>query len=163
MQSLKERINVEKEKIFPSIKYKNFNIIKAKNSWNQFKIFFIISPISSIPNEFALKVISNFSIEREKLIVKAELLNKESYFNENYEEIEISEKYFEIYSLAEIKNNNSGCEFFTELNEFKGAFIKTFNDNNYELLFIKNILLLTINIVIFSVFIKLVIYCLSLI
>ena len=147
MQSLKERINAEKEKIFPPVKYKNFNIIKAKNSCHQFKIFFIISPISSIPNEFASKAISNFSIEREKLIVKAELLNKESYFNENYEEIEISEKYFEIYSLAEIKNNNSGCEFFTELNEFKDAFIKAINDNNYELLIIKNVLLLTINII----------------
>ena len=147
MQSLKERINAEKEKIFPPVKYKNFNIIKAKNSCHQFKIFFIISPISSIPNEFASKAISNFSIEREKMIVKAELLNKESYFNENYEEIEISEKYFEIYSLAEIKNNNSGCEFFTELNEFKDAFIKAINDNNYELLIIKNVLLLTRNII----------------
>ena len=148
METLKEKIMSKKENFFHTKNYKNFYIIKARNSCHKFKIFFSISQSSSIPTEFDDKNCFSSSIEGEKLIIKAELLNKEeSYFNENNEEIEISEKYLEIYSLAELKNNNKGCAFFTELDEFKDAFIKAIDDNNYELLIIKNVLLLTVNII----------------
>ena len=87
METLKEKIMSKKENFFHTKNYKNFYIIKARNSCHKFKIFFSISQSSSIPTEFDDKNYFSSSIEGEKLIIKAELLNKEeSYFNENNEE-----------------------------------------------------------------------------
>ena len=121
--------------------------IKAKNTCHLFKISFIISHKNSIPKEIQSPDIIE-SPYNELMIIQAELLNKnEPYYIENIDKIEISEKYCAIYSLAELKNNISGFEWFFELYEFKEAFVNGINNNNYELLLIKNILLLSINIV----------------
>lgn len=152
MQSLKERIISKKENIYTSKKNKESIVIKVKNTCHFFKIFFIISPANFIPAEFhPNKLIISSEEEKEeeeKLIIKAELLNKnESFFNSNNEEIEFSEKYYEIYTLAELKNNIKGFEWYSELSEFKEAFLNGIKNNNYELLIIKKLLLLSINIV----------------
>ena len=126
---------------------KDYIQIKAKNTCHLFKISFIISPKNSIPKEIQSQKIIE-SPYNEMMIIQAELLNKnESFYIENIDKIEISEKYCAIYSLPELKNNISGFEWFFELYEFKEAFINGINNNNYELLLIKNILLLSINIV----------------
>ena len=120
--------------------------IETKNTCHSFKISFIISPKNSIPQEFQSQKIIESSYN-EMMIIQAELLNKnESFFIENIEKVEIAEKYCGIYSLAELKNNNKGFEWFYELKEFKNAFLNGINSKNYELLLIKNILLLSINI-----------------
>lgn len=135
----------KKQNIYTYRKNVDFVTIKTKNSCYYFKIYFIISPLNYIPEEFRPKEIIDMS-EGERMIIQAEILNKnELYFNEN-DQIEFSEKYYEIYSLSELKNNNKGFEWFTKLNEFKEAFINGINNDKYELLLIKNILLLSINI-----------------
>lgn len=147
MQNLKKRITSKKENIYTYRKNSDFVTIKAKNTCHYFKIFFIISYGNSIPEEFHTKNINDLS-QGETMIVQAELLNKnELYFNENNEEIEISEKYYEIYSLAELKNNTKGFEWYNKLSEFKEAFLDGINNNKYELLLIKNVLLFSIDIV----------------
>lgn len=149
MQCLKQRIMSTKENIYTSKKNRESIVIKAKNSCHFFKIFFIISSIKNIKTEFETKNAINTSVkEEEKMIIQAEILNKnETFFNENNEEIEFSEKYYEIYSLSELKNNIKGFDWFNELREFKEAFLNGIKNNNFELLIIKNVLLLSINIV----------------
>lgn len=147
MQCLKERIMSKKQNFYTYRKNVDFVTLKAKNTCHYFKIFFIISPLNSIPDGFQPQNINNMS-EGERMIIQANILNKnESYFNESTEEIEFSEKYYEIYSLAELKNNIKGFEWFTKLNEFKEAFINGINNDKYEFLLIKNVLLLSINII----------------
>ena len=146
MNSLKEKIMMkEKSSVFK--RQKNSIIIQIKNSCHIFKISFKIQPINSIPEELQPKNLYHYSVD-EIMVIQAELLNKdESFFNENNEEIEIYEKYYEIYSFAELKNNIKGTEWFTELIEFKDAFLDGINRNNFEILIIKNILLFNINII----------------
>jgi len=147
MEVLKQRIISNKEKNVNSIEKKNeITIIKSKNSCYFFKISFNISTIQTIPEEFRPKILFEFSKNEEELmIIKAELLNKDKfYFNEKNEEMEVSEVFYEIYSLAELKNNIEGCD---ELCEFKNAFLKGINNNKFELLIIKNVLLFNINII----------------
>ena len=150
MEVLKQRIISNKEKNVNSIEKKNeITIIKSKNSCYSFKITFNISTIQTIPEEFRPKILFEFSKNEEELmIIKAELLNKDKfYFNEKNEEMEVSEVFYEIYSLAELKNNIEGCEWFNELCEFKNAFLNGINNNKFELLIIKNVLLFNINII----------------
>ena len=150
MEVLKQRIISNKEKNINILEKKNeINVIKSKNSCYIFKISFNISTIQAIPEEFRPKILFEFSKNEEELmIIKAELLNKDKfYFNEKNEEMEVSEVFYEIYSLAELKNNTEGCEWFNELYEFKNAFLKGINNNNFELLIIKNVLLFNINII----------------
>ena len=150
MEVLKQRIISNKEKNINILEKKNeINVIKSKNSCYIFKISFNISTIQTIPEEFRPKILFEFSKNEEELmIIKAELLNKDKfYFNEKNEEMEVSEVFYEIYSLAELKNNTEGCEWFNELYEFKNAFLKGINNNNFELLIIKNVLLFNINII----------------
>ena len=150
MEVLKQRIISNKEKNINILEKKNeITVIKSKNSCYIFKISFNISTIQTIPEEFRPKILFEFSKNEEELmIIKAELLNKDKfYFNEKNEEMEVSEVFYEIYSLAELKNNTEGCEWFNELYEFKNAFLKGINNNNFELLIIKNVLLFNINII----------------
>ena len=150
MEVLKKRIISNKEKNFNCLEKKNeITIIKSKNSCYIFKISFNISTIQTIPEEFRPKILFESSKNEEELmVIKADLLNKdEFYFNEKNEEMEVSEVFYEIYSLAELKNNIEGCEWFNELYDFKNAFLKGINNNNCELLIIKNVLLFNINII----------------
>ena len=150
MEVLKQRIISNKEKNINILEKKNeITVIKSKNSCYIFKISFNISNIQTIPEEFRPKVLFEFSKNEEELmVIKSDLLNKdEFYFNEKNEEMEVSEVFCEIYSLAELKNNTEGCEWFNELYEFKNAFLKGINNNNCELLIIKNVLLFNINII----------------
>jgi len=150
MEILKQRIISNKEENINSLGKKNDNIIiKSKNSCYIFKISFKITISQTIPEEFRPKILFKISKNEEELmIIKAELLNKDKfYFNEKNEEMEVSEVFYEIYSLAELKNNIEGCEWFNELYEFENAFLKGINNNNCELLIIKNVLLLNINII----------------
>jgi hypothetical protein len=150
MEVLKQRIISNKEKNINNLEKKNeITVIKSKNSCYFFKISFNISTIKTIPEEFRPKFLFEFSKNEEELmIIKADLLNKDKfYFNEKNEEMEVSEVFYEIYSLAELKNNIEGCEWFNELYEFKKAFLKGINNNKCELLIIKNVLLFNINII----------------
>ena len=58
----------------------------------------------------------------------------------------VNEYYQDIYTLEELKNNVNSFEWFTDLKDFKQEFIKAIIDKNFELLVIKNLLLLNINI-----------------
>ena len=140
MEVLKQRIISNKEENFNRLEKKNeITVIKSKNSCYIFKISFNISTIQTIPEEFRPKILFEFSKNEEELmVIKADLLNKdEFYFNEKNEEMEVSEVFYEIYSLAELKNNIEGCEWFNELYEFKRAFLKGINNNKCELLIIE--------------------------
>ena len=148
MEVLRQRIISNKENIISNGKKNENTIIKSKNSCYTFKISFNISSSQTIPEEFRPKILFEISKNEEELmIIKAELLNKDKfYFNDKNEEMEVSEVFYEIYSLAELKNNTEGCEWFNELCEFKNAFLKGINNNKCELLIIKNVLLFNINI-----------------
>lgn len=149
MEILKKRIISNTENIIDHGNKNDNVVIKSKNSCYFFKISFNISSTETIPEEFRPKILFEISKNKEELmIIKAELLNKEKfYFNDKNEEMEVSEVFYEIYSLAELKNNIEGCEWFNELNEFKNAFLKGINEDNCELLIIKNVLLFNINII----------------
>ena len=137
---------LSKEKAIPNPKKNNdYLSIKVNNSCHYFNISFMISKKDSIPIEYLPKTFNNLK-EPTFMIIQADLKNKEEhFFNNNNEEIEISEKYYDIYTLDELKNNTKGIEWFNEL-DLKNAFIQSIKNSNFELLIIKNILLLSINI-----------------
>ena len=143
MQYLKQRI-LKKKNIYTLIKNKDFASIKSTNSFHTFKISFIISPKNPTQKvKLSTEKTQNKGVD--KMLIQAEMSgNNKSIFNNNYE---ISEKYIEIYSLAELKNIIKGCEWFISLEEFKQAFLKGIDNNNYELYINKNYLTLCIDIV----------------
>lgn len=121
--------------------------IKAKNSFHTFEINFQISNKTHFDE--AIRPIELFdSSVNNVLAINLLLKNKDqNYYNKNNEQIEVMEFYQDIYTLEELKNNVNGLEWFTELFDFQNAFIKSILRNNYELLIIKNILLLNLNII----------------
>ena len=146
MEYIKEKIMVKEKKISNLKKNNNYFSVKVNSSCHLFNISFIISKRDSIPKEYYPKTFNNI-IEPKFMIIQADLINKEEhYFNNNNEEIEISQKYYETYTLDELKNNTKGLEWFSELTELKDAFIESIKNNNFELLIVKNILLFSINI-----------------
>ena len=146
MEYIKEKIMTKEKKISNLGKNSNYFPVKVNNSCHLFNISFVISKRDSIPKEYYPKTFNNI-IEPKFMIIKADLINKdEHYFNNNNEEIEISQKYYETYTLDELKNNTKGLEWFSELTELKDAFIESIKNNNFELLVVKNILLFSINI-----------------
>ena len=146
MQYLKQRI-LETRNTYSSIKNKNFVSIKSTNSFHTFKISFIISHSNSIQKEI-LSIEQQKNRSPDKLLIQAELMGSdESIFSENNKRNEIPEIYNEIYTLAELKNIIKGFEWFISLEEFKQAFLKGINNDNYELFINKNGLILSILIV----------------
>jgi hypothetical protein len=136
----------EKDKDY-SIKDTDSFIIKAQNTCHNFKLYFNILPIEGIQEEYKPHYLFN-SNQDEILQIQAELINKgETFYNENNEETDVSEKYYEIYTLAELKNNCKSFSWFLELKEFLEAFRKGLENNNYELLILKNVLFLNIKII----------------
>ena len=125
----------------------HFMEIKAKNSCHLFEIFFEISnkvkyDESLWPNELFDSSVKNV------LAINLRLKNKNTkFYNSNNEQILLNEYYQDLYTLDELKNNYKGFEFFTDLTEFKKAFIDAIKKNRFELLIIKNILLLNVNII----------------
>lgn len=121
--------------------------IKAKNSFHTFEINFQISNKTHFDE--AIRPIELFdSSVNNVLAINLLLKNKDqNYYNKNNEQIEVMEFYQDIYTLEELKNNVNGLEWFTELFDFQNAFIKSILRNNYELLIIKNVLLLNLNII----------------
>ena len=121
--------------------------IKAKNSCHLFQIFFEITKKNNYKKEILPIELFDNSVN-EVLAINIRLKNKdENYFNKNNEQIEVKEFYQDIYTLEELKNNVKGFEWFTDLANFKEAFIKSIKKNNFELFVIKNILLLNIKII----------------
>ena len=146
MQYLKQRI-LETRNTYSSIKNKNFVSIKSTNSFHTFKISFIISHSNSIQKKI-LSIEQQKNRSPDKLLIQAELMGSdESIFSENNKRNEIPEIYNEIYTLAELKNIIKGFEWFISLEEFKQAFLKGINNDNYELFINKNGLILSILIV----------------
>ena len=146
MQYLKQRI-LETRNTYSSIKNKNFVSIKSTNSFHTFKKSFIISHSNSIQKEI-LSIEQPKNRSPDKLLIQAELMGSdESIFSENNKRNEIPEIYNEIYTLAELKNIIKGFEWFISLEEFKQAFLKGINNDNYELFINKNGLILSILIV----------------
>ena len=146
MQYLKQRILATKN-IYSSIKNKNSVFIKSTNSFHTFKISFIISHNNFMQKEI-LSTEQSKNKSQEKLLIQAEMTgNDESIFSENNKRNEIPEIYSEIYTLAELKNIIKGFEWFISLEEFKQAFLKGINNNNYELFINKNSLILSVLIV----------------
>ena len=120
--------------------------IKAKNTCHIFEILFQISE-KSLYDESILPIELFDTSVQEVLAINVHLKNKEQkYFNKNNEQILVNEYYQDIYTLEELKNNVQGFEWFTELGDFNQEFIKAIIDKNFELLVIKNFLLLNINI-----------------
>jgi hypothetical protein len=120
--------------------------IKAKNTCHIFEILLQISE-KSLYDESILPIELFDTSVKEVLAINVHLKNKEQkYFNKNNEQIVVNEYYQDIYTLEELKNNVQGFEWFTELGDFNQEFIKAIIDKNFELLVIKNFLLLNINI-----------------
>lgn len=136
-------INFDK-KINPEPKDKTTNSIiplKVNNCIHSFYVNIEILKKSSFGMIMHPKRLFPTSVE-ELLYITARLANtSKKDFNKNLEEIETSNIYCEVYTLAELKNNNKGFEFF-DLFEFKKAFINAIKEEKYELLLIKNILIL---------------------
>ena len=146
MQYLKERIIAQKN-TNTSIKSKGFVSVKSTNSFHHFKLSFIISSKNSKKKENLLEE-NSIGKNEERMLIQAEMIdNNELIFYEYNNKIEISEKYYEIYTLASLKNIIKGFEWFISLEEFKQAFLNGINNNNYELLIKKNYLILIIIIV----------------
>ena len=142
----KPKINYFKENFSKSLENPIKLEIKAKNTCHTFEILFQISD-KNLYDESILPIELFESSVKEVLAINLHLKNKEQkYFNKNNEQILVNEYYQDIYTLEELKNNVNGFEWFTDLKDFKQEFIKAIIDKNFELLVIKNLLLLNINI-----------------
>ena len=119
-------------------------LLQVNNCIHSFYINIEILKKSSLNTTTQSKRLFPISAE-EVLSITARLVNtNKKDFNKNLEEIETSNIYQDIYTLAELKNNNKGFEFF-DLFEFKKAFINAIKEEKYELLLIKNILILELD------------------
>ena len=120
--------------------------IKSNNSFHKFELYLEIS--NQTLYEEKLRPIELFNTSVDKVLsISLRLLNKnKTFYNKNNELLEVTEFYQDIYTLEELKNNIKGFEFFTELNDFKKALIAGIKQNEFELLIIKNMALLNINI-----------------
>ena len=138
--NFEKKINQE-----PKDKITNSNmLLQVNNSIHSFYINIEILKKSSFNIIMHPKRLFPISAE-EVLSITARLVNiNKKDFNKNLEEIETSNIYQDIYTLAELKNNNKGFEFF-DLFEFKKAFINAIKEEKYELLLIKNILILELD------------------
>ena len=138
--NFEKKINQE-----PKDKITNSNmLLQVNNCIHSFYINIEILKKSSFNIIMQSKRLFPISAE-EVLSITARLVNtNKKDFNKNLEEIETSNIYQDIYTLAELKNNNKGFEFF-DLFEFKKAFINAIKEEKYELLLIKNILILELD------------------
>ena len=124
----------------------NFMEIKAKNSNYHFEIFFEISNKDKYDESIRPNELFESSV-KDVLAINLRLKDEnKTYYNNNNEQILVDEYYQDIYTIDELKNNYKGFEFFTDLTDFKNAFIDAIKANKFELLIIKNILLLNVNI-----------------
>ena len=127
-------------------KMKDFVYINCKNVSMSFKINISVKKTDSIPTEFQPKAFY-FPLHDEIILIYFELLDyKMPYYYNSYEQVDVSEKYMESYTISELNNYIGGCEFYTKLSEFKDAILKGLNSNKYELYIIKNLLLLNVRI-----------------
>ena len=138
--NFEKKINQE-----PKDKITNSNmLLQVNNCIHSFYINIEILKKSSFNIIMQSKRLFPISAE-EVLSITARLVNtNKKDFNKNLEEIETSNIYQDIYTLAELKNNNKGFEFF-DLFDFKKAFINAIKEEKYELLLIKNILILELD------------------
>ena len=121
--------------------------IKAKNSNYHFEIFFEISNKINYDESIRPKELFESSV-KDVLAINLRLKDEnKTFYNNNNEQILIDEYYQDIYTLNELKNDCKGFEFFTDLTEFKKAFIDSIKVNKYELLIVKKNLLLVMNII----------------
>ena len=120
--------------------------IKSSNSFHKFELSLQIAKKSLF--EEKLRPIELFGTSVDYVLsLSLRLLTKnKSFYNSNNELLEVNESYLEIYTIAELKNNIKGFEFFTELIDFKKALIAGIKKNEFELLIIKNMVLLNVNI-----------------
>ena len=141
------RVNYFKENDPKSLESPQKMEIKSRNTFHIFEIYFQISSKNNYDESILPIELFDTSVD-EILCINLRLINKEqNYFNKNNEKIEVSNYYQDIYTLEELKNDFKGFEWFTELADFKNAFIRAIKENNYELLVIKNLLLLNVNII----------------
>ena len=124
----------------------NFMEIKAKNINCHFEIFFEISNKAKYDESMRPNETFESSVEDVLAINLRSKEENKTFYNNNSEQILVDEFYQDIYTLDELKNNCKSFEFFTDLTEFKKAFIDAIKANKFELLIIKNFLLLNVNI-----------------
>ena len=83
----------------------------------------------------------------EAMSISAQLIDKDQkFFNKSNEGIVVNEFYQDIYTLQELKKNYKGFEYFMGLEEFEESFIMALKENKFELLIIKDLLLLNVTI-----------------
>ena len=117
----------------------NICLIKVLNTEQSFKIIFDLYPFKNIDRYFY-----NQNIEYQKntlenyLMIEAELINSNDAFNN-------TPKYYEKYSLEELKNIFPNFNWF-DLNEFEKAFFTELKNGRYYSLIIKNILIINMKI-----------------
>ena len=120
--------------------------IKAKNINCHFEIFFEILSKANYDESIRTNELFESSV-KDVLAINLRLKDENKmFYNKNNELILMEEYYQDIYTLDELKNNCKGFEFLTELNDFKKAFIDAIKADKFELLIIKNMLLLKVSI-----------------
>ena len=137
-----------------SLENPDIMVIKAKNSNYHFEIFFEISKKDKYDQTIRPNELFESSVE-DVLAINLRLKDEnKTFYDNNNEQILVNEYYQDIYTLDELKHNYKGFEFFTNLTDFKKAFIDAIKANQFELLIIKNLLLLKVNIVNYFNYIK---------
>ena len=120
--------------------------IKSANSFHKFELCLQIAKKTLFEEKLRPIELFNTSVDKVLSLSLRLLTKNKSFYNKNNELLEVSEFYLDIYTIEELKNNIKGFEFFTELIYFKKALIAGIKKNDFELLIIKNTVVLNINI-----------------
>ena len=120
--------------------------IKSANSFHKFELCLQIAKKTLFEEKLRPIELFNTSVDKVLSLSLRLLTKNKSFYNKNNELLEVSEFYLDIYTIEELKNNIKGFEFFTELIDFKKALIAGIKQNDFELLIIKNMVVLNINI-----------------
>lgn len=120
--------------------------IKSNNSFHKFELCLQIAEKTLFEEKLRPIELFNTSVENVLSISLRLLTKNKSFYNKNNELLVVTEFYQDIYTIEELKNNIKGFEFFTELIDFKRAIIAGIEKKEFELLIIKNTVLLNVNI-----------------
>ena len=121
-------------------------VMKTANSCHIFKMNFDIRKKTLNKENLTPNELFDTSAD-EAMSISAQLIDKDQkFFNKSNEGIVVNEFYQDIYTLQELKKNYKGFEYFMGLEEFEESFIMALKENKFELLIIKDLLLLNVTI-----------------
>ena len=121
-------------------------VIKTANSCHIFQMNFDIRKKTLNKENLTPNELFDTSAD-EAMSISAQLIDKDQkFFNKSNEGIVVNEFYQDIYTLQELKKNYKGFEYFMGLEEFEESFIMALKENKFELLIIKDLLLLNVTI-----------------